>query len=88
MDKKQARVDLGAVVITQNQNLLHRLEVPIGICLSVEARDIRVLDISENLMHTIKTEYTDKVWDSVRSSLFYAIYDCIEEHLEKRDYFR
>lgn len=83
MDKKQARVDLGAVVITQNQNLLHRLEVP-----TCNQLNISSADISSGFMSTIRTEYTDKVWDSVRSSLFYAIYDCIEEHLEKRDYFR
>lgn len=82
MDKKQARVDLGAVVITQNQNLLHRLEVP-----TCNQLNISSFDISAGLMKTIKTEYTDKVWDSVRISLFYAIYDCIEEHLEKRGYF-
>lgn len=84
MDKKQARVDLGAVVITQNQNLLHRLEVPTCNQLNISSSD----DISAGFMKTIKTEYTDKVWDSVRSSLFYAIYDCIEEHFAQRDYFK
>lgn len=83
MDKKQARVDLGAVVITQNQNLMHRLEIPICNQLNISSSDI-----SSGFMNTIRTEYTDKVWDSVRSSLFYAIYDCIEEHLEKRGYFK
>lgn len=77
MDKKQTRVALGAAVITQNQNLLHRLEIPTCNHLSIS-----LADISSDLMIAIKTEYTDKVWDSVRSSLFYAIYDYIEEHFE------
>lgn len=78
MDKKQARVDLGAVVSTQNHNLLHRLEVPTCNHLSISSAAI-----SAGFMKTIKTEYTDKIWDSVRSSLFYAIYDCIEERFKK-----
>lgn len=77
MDKKQTRVALGAVVITQNQNLLHATEIPTCNHLSISSADILA-----GFMKTIKTEYTDKVWDSVRSSLFYAIYDCIEEHFK------
>lgn len=83
MDQKQTRVDLNASVIMQNQNLRHRLEVP-----TCNHLNISSADISSGFMNTIKTEYTDKVWDSVRSSLFYAIYDCIEEHFKQRDYFR
>lgn len=83
MDKKQARVALDDIVIMQNQNLLHRTEIP-----TCNQLDVSFADISAGFMKTIKTEYIDKVWDSVRRSLFYAIYDCIEEHLEKRGYFK
>ena len=78
MDKKQARVDLGASVIAQNQNLLHETEVFICKFLGVSSSGM-----TRDSMNLVKGECAHKVWDTIRSSLFYAIYDCIEERFKK-----
>lgn len=82
MDQKQARMDLNASVINasviaQNHDFLHRTAIP-----TCNHLNISSADISSDSMKTIKAEYTDKIWDTIRNSLFYAIYDCIDEHFK------
>lgn len=79
MDQKQTGMDLNASVIIQNQNLLHATEIP-----TCNHLNISSADIASDLMKTINAEYTDKIWDTIRSSLFYAIYDCIDAHFNNK----
>jgi hypothetical protein len=81
MDQKQTRVDLNASVITQNQNLLNRTAIPTSNCLII---GISSDHISLGLMKTIRTECTNKVWESVRNYLFNAIYACVDAHFKNK----
>jgi hypothetical protein len=79
MDQEQTRMGLNASLVVQYTNLLYVTEIP-----AINFLQVRLFNGSCDLMFIVKNGCSYKVWDSVRDSLFHAIYNRTNDYIRLR----